>query len=163
MCAENQENVCHVPACCMYCMGTMKYALTTLANLVTLLVGISIGLMLAPKIERRVFAQQTPAAAPAPTPSCVSNETVECVTPIMTVGSAGIGRLLSNQISADHISINGYDLLKLDNNIINVFIQTHVLTLDQAKSLIEASLADKQLRYQPPAPPPTAPTEPAKK
>jgi hypothetical protein len=143
----------------MYCMGTMKYAITTLANLLTLSVGIAIGLLLAPKVEKRVFAQQSPAAAPA----CVSSANVECITPIMTVGSAGIGKLVANQISTDHLSVNGYDVLKLDNNLLDVMINSHMLTPDQGKSLAEASLADKQLRYQPPTPPPAPAIVPPKK
>jgi hypothetical protein len=140
----------------------MKYALTTLANVLILLLGITIGLLLAPKLEKRVSAQQAqPAASPAP--SCVSSATVECLTPIMTVRSAGIGILLSNQISADHATVNGYDLLKLDNNIISALIQAHILTPVQAQSLAEASLADKQIRYQPAAPPPAPATTPPKK
>ncbi|HEX4065102.1 MAG TPA: hypothetical protein VHZ09_03685 [Acidobacteriaceae bacterium] len=145
----------------VYPSWTMKYALTTLANLLLLLVGVTIGLLLAPKLEKRVSAQAEPAASTV-APTCVSSATVECLTPIMTVGSAGIGKLLSNQIAADRLTVNGYDLLKLDNNIISVFIQAHILTQDQAKALAEASLADKQLRYQPPAPPPAAAVAPKK-
>lgn len=144
-------------------MEIMKNTIGALLILVTLLLGIIIGILLAPRIEPNVYAQQAAAPAPSPPPpACVSSANVDCITPIMTVASAGIGKLLSNQISADHLTVNGYDVLKLDNNILNVMIQAHILTQDQAKSVAEASLAEKQIRYQPPSPPPSAPTNPKK-
>jgi hypothetical protein len=156
---KNQEIVCNARRCCIYRIGTMKYAFTTLANILTLMVGVGLGLLLAPKLEKGVSAQQM---ASTTAPNCVSSATVECVAPIMTVGSAGIGRLLVNQISADQLTVNGYDVLKLDNNLLSAIVNAHILSPEQAKALVEASLADKQLRYQPPAAPP-APTGPAKK
>jgi hypothetical protein len=140
---------------------TMKNTIGALVILVTLLVGILIGILIAPRIETNVYAQQTPpAAAPSPpaVPVCIDSADTECLSPIMTVGSAGIGKLLTNQISTDHLSVNGYDILKLQENTLTAMIRGGLITQDAAKALVESSHPDKYLRYQPPQPRPTPPT-----
>jgi hypothetical protein len=134
----------------------MKNAIGSAITLVTLIVGISIGLMLSPRLEHVVSAQK-----PAPTPICTSTADIECVSPIMTVGSAGIGTLLSNRISTDQLTVNGYDILKLQNNLLNTLQQTRTITAEQAQAIARDSHPDKQLRYQPPTPAPT-PAPPTK-
>ena len=131
-------------------VNIMKNTITSLLILVSLLIGIIIGILLSPHIERAASAQQKPAS----TPACAPSSDTECITPIMTVGSAGIGKLLSNEISSDHLAVNGYDILKLDNNLLNAMIRAGVVTPDQAKALVEDSHPDKYLRYQPAQPPP---------
>jgi hypothetical protein len=135
---------------------TMKNTIGALVILVTLLFGILIGILLAPRIEPRVYAQQHPTA-----PACVNSADTECLTPIMTVGSAGIGKLVGNQIATDQLSVNGYDILKLQNNMITAMVRGGLITPDAAKALAEASHPDKYLRYQPPQPPPVPPSQPA--
>jgi hypothetical protein len=135
----------------------MKNIIGVLVILVTLLVGIIIGVLVAPRIETNVYAQQHTA------PACVNSADTECLAPIMTVGSAGIGRLLSNRIAVDQLDVNGYDILKLQNNMLTAMIRGGVITPDAAKALGESSHPDKYLRYQPPAPavaPSPAPTAP---
>jgi hypothetical protein len=126
-------------------------------TLMTLVVGIVIGLMLSPRLEHIVSAQKQ-----APVPTCTSTTDVECVSPIMTVGSAGIGTLLSNRISTDQLTVNGYDILKLQNNLLNTLQQTRTITPEQAQAIANNSHPDKQLRFQPPSPTPPQPTSPAK-
>jgi hypothetical protein len=135
----------------MYPSGTMKYTLAAAVNLLTLLIGIAIGLMLSPNMERSVAAQ------PAQPAGCVNSATVECVTPIMTVGSAGIGRLLSNQIAADQLTVNGYDVLKLDNNLLGIMVQKGAISPQDAQRIAESSHPDKLLRFQLPSPPAAPP------
>jgi hypothetical protein len=137
MSAQNQDS----PST-LYPLRIMNYTFAALINLVTLLIGIAIGLILAPNV-RTVSAQSA---------SCVPSATVECVTPIMTVGSAGIGKLLSNQISSDQLTVNGYDILKLDNNLFSALVQARVITPAQAQSVVDASHPEKTLRFQPQQP-----------
>jgi hypothetical protein len=149
----------------------VRYAAISAINLAILLVGIVLGIILAPHIEQTAIAsgsaQKTvspdPGRVMAPqspqSPSCVSSATVECVTPIMTVGSAGIGKLLSNQIATEQLSVNGYDILKLDTNLLAAMVASHVITPAQAQALAEASRAEKLLRFQPSTPTPTAPAK----
>jgi len=127
----------------------MKYATVSIINLSTLLLGIIIGIALAPKFEGHVSAQQSGVAA-----SCVSNARTECITPVLTVPSAGVGKLLANQIAADQLTVNGYDLLKLNNNILDALVQNHLISVAQAQALVSVSHPDKQLRFQPTVPQP---------
>ena len=72
MCAQNQETATQnagfrpetadFAVILVYPSWTMKYALTTLANLLTLVVGITIGLLLAPHIEKSVHATSATSA-----------------------------------------------------------------------------------------------------
>jgi hypothetical protein len=125
------------------CRGhQMKYTTGSIVNLLTLVLGIIIGITLAPKLERNVSAQKTKVVN-----SCVSEAGVECVTPIMTVGSAGIGKLLVNQIAADQLTVNGYDLLKLNNNMLNALVENRIISIAQAQALVSISHPDKQLRF----------------
>lgn len=137
----------------------MKYTLAAFFNAMTLVVGVLLGVALAPKIEKNAIAQQPTqiSSQTAPTPACTPSATVECVSPIMTVGSAGIGTLLANRIAADQLAVNGYDVLKLENNILNVMISKNLLTPDQAHKMAEDSRPDKLLRFQAPNPPPLPP------
>jgi hypothetical protein len=126
----------------------MKYATGSIVNLIALLLGVLIGVTLAPRFERNVSAQ------PVPTATCVDSAGVECVTPIMSVGSAAIGTLLSNRIAADQLTVNGYDVLKLQNNMLSTLVQNHLISVDQANALVSMSHPARQLRFKPNAPPP---------
>ena len=138
----------------------VRYAIISAINLAILLAGITLGVMLAPHIEKTASAQ-SPAQSAATAGArevqgaCVSSATVECVTPIMTVGSAGIGKLLNNQISSDQVTVNGYDVLKLVNNLLTAMVQSKVITPAQAQAIAESSHPDKYLRFQPAPTPPT--------
>lgn len=124
----------------------MKSAAAATINLVTLLVGIVFGILLAPKLETRVTAQQKSGAA-----TCTNSETVECVAPIMTVGSAGVGTLLSNRVVTDQLVVNNYDMLILENNLITALVQRGVLPPGQAQGLIDASHPTRSIKFQAPS------------
>jgi hypothetical protein len=132
----------------------MNSALNSAINLVTLLLGIGIGLLLAPRIETKVSAQTPPAATPS---ECVDSATVECVSPVITAGTAGFGKVLANQIATDQLTVGGYDIMKLQNNVLTALVARGAFTDTQARSLVEASHPPKQLRFRPPAAPPQAP------
>jgi hypothetical protein len=137
---------------------TMNKTIGALVVLVTLLVGILIGVLLAPRIEPSVYAQQKATA-----PACIASADTECVTPIMTVGSAGIGKLLSNQITTDQLTVNGYDVLKIQNNMLRALISAGIVSQDAAKAIVEDSHPEKYLKFQPMQPsPPSQPVTPPK-
>jgi hypothetical protein len=134
----------------------MRYAVISAINLVILLVGVVLGVILAPHIEGSASASSAQAAQ---SPVCVSSATVECVIPLMTVGSGAIGKLLSNQISSDQLTVNGYDILKLDNNLLNALISGKVITTAQGQTIAETARPDKILRFQPRPQPPSPPAK----
>ncbi len=134
----------------LYLVETMKHSVIALLTLATLMVGIVLGLLIAPRFEHRVLAQNGTGDP------C---STAECITPTMTVGSAGIGTLLSNRISADQLTVNGYDVLVLQNNILSALVQNGALTAAQAKAAADQSHPAHPLRFKPfvaPTPPPPA-------
>jgi len=142
----------------------VKYAAISTKNLAALLVGIFLGITFAPHLEHKVSAappQLPTVSTQSPAPACVPSSTVECVTPIMIISSAGIGTLLTNRIASDQVIVNGYDVLKLENNILNAMVKHKVITPQEAGDIASQSHPDKTLRFQPPQPQPS-PAQPQK-
>lgn len=73
--------------------------------------------------------------------------TVECVKPVFTAGSAGIGTLLAGRIAADSLVVNGYDVLKLQNELLDMLARRGV-PANEIRAAIERSKPDKQLKLQ---------------
>ena len=114
----------------VYPSWAMKNALASLVNLVTLLVGIAIGVMLAPRIERparaitgepQVPTQNQPApGAPTPPTGLAATANPEQIQPTFTAGSEGVFLLLSHHIQSDELVVNGIDVLKLEQGELNL-------------------------------------------
>ena len=133
MCAQNQgetfapvapsQKISDASIIVMYPSWTMKNALVSLVNLLTLLVGIAIGILLAPHIEKPASAlSQAPSV-----PSDLSGQPVtdvEQIQPSMTVGTLGAYRLLTHHIQSDELVVNGIDLLKLQEGELNLLART---------------------------------------
>jgi hypothetical protein len=84
--------------------------------LVTLFVGIGIGILISPRLSEHVEAQ-----AQAPTPAGAS-DTAPATIPLTNYMSSPAlvsNVVLAHELEADHAVVNGYDLLLLDQNIIN--------------------------------------------
>lgn len=136
MCVENQgnsgeqsasveKNGCSTPTL-VYPSWIMRNALASLINLVTLLIGIALGIMLAPHLEKSAQAfsrnpQQTTSQAPpsaaqgSSSSSAPGEPTVEPIQPVMTAGSIGSYLFLAHHIQSDELVVNGYDMMKLQN------------------------------------------------
>ena len=99
----------------VYPSWTMKYALTTLANLLVLAVGITIGVYLSPHLERPVQASAEPQAATPASPPTEAEQKITAIQPSMTTGTVGFFLVLSHHIQSDELVVNGYDILKLQN------------------------------------------------
>ena len=97
----------------------VKYAIVSAINLAILLVGIAIGVMLAPRIEKKASADDDHQAAtqqrPVPPNDTVTAVKTTAVQPSLTTGTVGIYLVLSHHIQSDELVVNGYDLLKLQN------------------------------------------------
>ena len=94
----------------------MTQAVNNLTQLIVLGVGIVIGVLIAPKFERHVQAEaQTP-----PSPGTVGpGTTVIPLTSVMSSPALAANVVLAHELEADHAVVNGYDLLLLDQNIVN--------------------------------------------
>jgi hypothetical protein len=117
-----------------------------LATLATLAVGIAIGFACGTLYHpyQEVRAQ----AVPPPTPSFTD------VTPGITVGSMGTNLLLAHEIAADSLVVNGYDMLKLQQGLINYMASRPLAETADFQNIINSSRATTVYRYKPPTPPP---------
>jgi hypothetical protein len=124
-------------------MRTRQYICISLINLGFLVTGIALDRMFL--LEETVYAQAQ--AATSVTPD------YEEITPTMTVGSAGIGTLLVNRIAADQLTVNGYDVLKLDEGIMQLIRQKTLTQSSELDALVATAKVSRPLRMKLPAPP----------
>jgi hypothetical protein len=104
----------------------VRYAVISAINLAIVLLGIALGVILAPHIEKPVGAQNpTPAAtshdlegiqAVGPVTTNAAGQKVTPIAPGMQVGTVGIYLILAHRVESDQLVVNGYDLLKLQNS-----------------------------------------------
>lgn len=83
-----------------------------LLNLVTLVIGLFFGFILGTATSSRGVHAQT-------------RSEIVPITPGVTTGSFGANLLLAHEIQSDSLVVNGYDLFKMDQNIIN-YLATRV-------------------------------------
>jgi hypothetical protein len=103
----------------------VKSAANSAIQLLTLFVGIGIGLIIAPQFHSVVNARaetgqsldQAPVPAQAVQPIDPYKPTP--VAPSITAPSFGSNLILVHQLEADKAIVNGYDLLKIDEGILN--------------------------------------------
>lgn len=86
-----------------------KYTLSAAINLITLLIGLFIGFLFGTAHNDKVFAQAIPP----------STQKVEEVTPGITVGTIGTNLMLAHIAEADNLIVNGYDVMKLQEGVLN--------------------------------------------
>ncbi len=132
----------------------VRYAVISAINLAILLVGMALGVMLAPHIEKTASAAH-PAEQQASQPP-VATSGVETANPQMTVGTVGIYLVLAHHIQSDELVVNGIDLLKLHQEEINL-LSRFVPPQDISAAIKNAK--DTKL-YQLPPTPPAATTTP---
>ena len=163
MCAHNQGSTSSTSAIfprnttvIVYSSGTMRYALTTFANLAVLLVGITIGVILAPHVEKHAQAAegqtQTP-AAPA-----VNNSSPEQVQPQMTIGTIGAYIVLSHHVQSDEMVVNGIDILKLEQGELNLLSRIPGVYPWEVQGIVDNAKATHLYQVASPKPPVAAPS-----
>jgi hypothetical protein len=130
-------------------MKNERYIATSL-NVFTLLIGISVGLLLRPSLDG-VHAQVfQPQQAPV--------QRIEEIEPVFTAGSGGIGILLSNRVETDSLVVNGYDVMKLNEGLINYLATRPTAERADLENIIKRSKAEVFYKIKQPAPPkPAAP------
>jgi hypothetical protein len=101
----------------------LKYLLKTLGQSVLLACGVVIGILIAPRVERGVQAQQT---APPVQPSGPRIITLQSYS---TSGAMGANVLLVHNLQADIAVVNGYDIMKINQQIIDYL--AHLPLADQ--------------------------------
>jgi hypothetical protein len=139
----------------VYPSWIMRYAITTLANMLVLAFGITIGVFLAPHIEKRVQAsgdpQSTVASSAQSTPQ--SSGGPELIQPGMTTGSFGAYLILAHHVQSDELVVNGLDILKLEQGELNLLNQ---IAPGRVQSIVDEAKNGTHL-YQVGTPKPTPP------
>ena len=92
-------------------MFDKKYFLGSVINLVTLLIGLTLGFVFG--TARTTVQAQSSSGQSAP-------QVVEEVVPVITAGSAAFGTVLSSRLATDEISVKGFDPIKFDQNLLNL-------------------------------------------
>lgn len=104
-------------------------------NLVTLLAGITIGFIVGTGRVPTVHAQETPP--------------IEEIAPSFTGPSAAFGTLLASRAAIDNLSIQGLDVAKFDQNLINLLAsKTIIFNTTDIQQVIAKSHSDKILRMK---------------
>jgi hypothetical protein len=133
-------------------MRNRLIALGAVLNSVTLLVGLAVGFFLGTSYSGKVHAQvvQTP-----------TSPQIQDIAPNVTTPSLGANLLLAHEIQSDSLVVNGYDMLKVNQNILN-YLATQLGANNSAlQSIVSNSRADKLYTIKSPtaAPPPQKPQE----
>ena len=123
-------------------MKLRLYICVSLLNLCFLAAGIG--------IDRLIHSGPVYAQASPPPPS-----EYEEISPIMTVGSAGIGTLLANRVASDQIMANGYDVLKLDEGILQLIQRKTFATDSELQGVVDRAKVAHPLRAKVASPSPS--------
>jgi hypothetical protein len=97
---------------------------------------------------RVVYAQDTKATPAKPAPATCDEAHFECVSPGLTTGSAAFNQVLAHQLAADQVMVQGIDLLKMDENILNL-LRTKGATLAEIQKVVDDAKVPKPLRLRP--------------
>ncbi len=112
------------------------YFQNRIAPLYPLVFGLAIGFLLG------VWCSETNVAL------AQQKQEVEEITPIMTVGSAGIGTVLAGRIATDQIMVQGIDLIKLHENTLNLLREKGIVSLSDLNKIVDNSRPEKVLRMK---------------
>src|ERR1700733_12571993 len=117
----------------------MNKALNSLLQLLTLFVGIGIGVKIAPRFDHKVSAQTASTSTPNDGPSVITLQNFS------SSPAFAANVVLAGELQADHAVVNGYDLLKIDENIINYLGNLPVGNRTTLENIVESSKA--KVRY----------------
>jgi hypothetical protein len=121
-------------------MGDRKYvAIGTMLNVATLLIGLACGFYLGTLHSETAHAQASPQ--------------IEEVTPTIMFGSGGTNLLLAHEVYADRVVVNGFDIMIMNEGIIN-YLNTRIgAERPDLQRVIDDSRAQKMYRIKTPEQP----------
>jgi hypothetical protein len=135
----------------------VRYAVISAINLAILITGIVLGIMMAPHLETSASAREPQAATPQtasanPTSSVpAQQDQYEEVAPAILIGSIGTETLLAHRIAADQLMVNGYDVLAMQEGVLNLLKNKGVGSYRDIDALVERAKVPKPLRVKMPA------------
>jgi hypothetical protein len=113
----------------------LKYFLKTLGQSVLLAIGVVIGILISPRLGVR--AQQAPAPAQATGPRIITLQSYS------TSGAMGANVLLAHNLQADIAVVNGYDIMKINQQILNYLAQRPDADQRALSQIVSASKAEE--------------------
>jgi hypothetical protein len=122
-----------------------------LATLATLIIGIAIGFvggsMYHPpqKVEAQAVQPITP--------------TIQEISPGVTTGTFGANLILVHELATDHLIVNGYDVMLMQQNILNYLATRPLAERADIENIINASRSSViyKIKEPQPVPPPAVP------
>jgi len=118
-------------------MKSRYVVLGSLLNLLTLAIGMFLGLYLSASHPGLVRAQNQPEIQP--------------ITPVATVGSIGSLLVLAHEVQTDSLVVNGYDVMKLQQGILNYLGTQITANPTGLQAIVEGARAKKLYTVKPPA------------
>jgi hypothetical protein len=135
----------------------MRYTVASAINLAILIVGVFIGVAIAPHLSGTASAGafQAPSAPPAqsPTPQTakpVEDPNVDYVTPGISMGGPVVTNLfLANRIACDRLEVNGFEPLKISDGIMSLLINKGIASPADVNQIVASGKAVRPLRLRP--------------
>jgi hypothetical protein len=141
----------------VYASFAMRYALISLINLLTLAVGITIGVLLAPHVERHVQAEegqaQSQSAGQGQPAGQEPTNGPEQIQPTITAGSIGAYLLLAHHVQSDELVVNGIDVLKLEQGELNLISSLPGVPSWRIQQIVDGAKASHLYQVASPKPP----------
>jgi hypothetical protein len=124
-----------------------EFNLGNISNLLTLLIGLSIGFIAGMSYQPRSKVLAQAVSPPAPN--------IQDISPTMSVGSIGTNLLLAHEVDADQVVINGYDVMKLQQAVINYLATRPGAESADFQNIVNSSRATTIHRMKIPTSPPS--------
>jgi hypothetical protein len=116
------------------------------------LIGLSIGFLLGSSSLTAVVAQVTPGQLQPQQPAAPAQPEYEEIAPVIAAGSGAFGILLSGRLATDEIAVKGTDIVKLQENLLNLLIAKRLFTTAELQKVIDGAKVARPLRMKQPAP-----------
>jgi type III secretory pathway component EscT len=128
-----------------------EFTLGSVVNLGTLLIGLVLGFAVgveynAMKTSKVFAADQKP-----------SETVVEEITPGIGIGSIGTAVVMSHQVEADILVVNGFDMMKLQQGLLDYLSSRPLAERADFQNIVDRSKPDKFYKIKATAPPAAAP------
>jgi hypothetical protein len=128
-----------------------EFTLGSIVNLGTLLIGLVLGFAVGVEYDAMKTSKVFAADQKPPEP------VVEEVTPGLQVGSIGTALVMSHQVEADTLIVNGFDIMKLQQGLLNYLSSRPLAERADFQNIIDRAKPDKFYKIKVVAPPAAAP------
>lgn len=130
----------------------MKYAMGSLVNMSTLVIGLLLGFLLGTAHIEVVHSQASP--------ETTDTTQYEEVTPGVTTSTMAVHTFLAHRIATDQLMVNGYDIMALHEGVLDALKAKQTLSYRDVDAIVERAKIPKPLRlHQPAAPQPISPAD----